>query len=77
LDVTLKTGKKKVLLIFELRVQARLVDAGGLFQVLNCRVREAMLPKDRDCAIQHTFTIELFRSSHAPSAIKELICAYR
>ena len=64
LGVALKTGKKEVLLIFELRIQARLVDAGRLFQVLNCRVREAVFPKDRDGPVQHTLTIELFRSSH-------------
>src|SRR5580700_9465967 len=64
LGVAFKTGKKEVLLIFELRIQAGLVDAGRFFQVVNCRVREAVLPKDRDGPVQHTLTIELFRSSH-------------
>src|SRR6202051_2790942 len=77
LGVALKASKKEVLLIFELRIQARLVDAGRLFQVLNCRVREALFPKDRDGPVQHTLAIELFRSSHASSAIKELIYSYR
>jgi len=60
LEVALKAGKKEILLIFELRIQARLVDAGRLFQVLHCRVREAVFQKDRDGPVQHTLAIELF-----------------
>jgi hypothetical protein len=29
-----------------------------------------VFPKDRDGPVQHTLAIKLFRSSHAPSAIK-------
>ena len=54
---------------------AGLVDAGRLFQVLNCCVREALFPKDRDGAIKHTLTTDFFGRPMLPQQSKELICS--
>src|ERR1700722_4578762 len=55
---------EQVFFALEFRIQARLAHTGGLFQLLNTRLSEAVLPEDGDRSVEDIFSGEQFSASH-------------
>src|ERR1700733_5370035 len=55
---------EQVLFVLEFRIQARFAHTCGLFEVLNTRLSEAMLPEDWDRFIEDILPGEQLSSSH-------------
>jgi hypothetical protein len=60
----LEAGQIKVFLIFELRLKARFVDAGGLLQFLKRGSGESFFPKKSDGLVQEVSAVKFFGPAH-------------
>ena len=64
-QVVSQTLQIQISLVRELGIEAGLVYARSLFQVLKAGIREAVFPEDRQRLLQNGFPAELLRSPHA------------
>jgi hypothetical protein len=63
-EIPAQAFHEQVFFVLEFRIQARFAHTCGLFNILNTRLSEAMLPEDWDCFIEDILSGEQFSSSH-------------
>ena len=69
LRIVLQAGDEQVILVLEFGVQAGLVDAGGLLQILQAGAGKALGPEHGHGFVEHTLAAKSFLSSHSANYI--------
>src|SRR5260370_480844 len=66
IQIISEAGQEELFLARELRIEARLVHAGGALELRQRRAGKPVFPEDRQGLLQHALAAEFSRSSHVP-----------